>query len=163
MDDRAAGWLTLPGPSTTDDGFACWPIHEVIDEGLLWLINRVVFHPAGRRLIYYHDTDGTPVGFSVEDLGFEIHYPPEVDTDMDMLLDWADLDTDSDGFSDAEEAGDADLRFESRGVTIFVDPESLPMIDGTEVDFVKDGLNEAFRFRNPNISGECGCGESFSV
>ena len=39
----------------------------------------------------------------------------------------------------------------------------LELIDGTEVDFIKEGLNEAFRFRNPNISGECGCGESFSV
>ncbi len=63
----------------------------------------------------------------------------------------------------ADEAVPDEVRFESLGVTIFVDPASLPMIDGTEVDFVKDGLNEAFRFRNPNISGECGCGESFSV
>lgn len=63
----------------------------------------------------------------------------------------------------ADEVGADDVRFDSLGVTIFVDPDSLPMIDGTEVDFIKDGLNEAFRFRNPNISGECGCGESFSV
>ena len=63
----------------------------------------------------------------------------------------------------ADEAVDDDVRFESCGVTIFVEPASLAMIDGTEVDFVKDGLNEAFRFRNPNISGECGCGESFSI
>ena len=63
----------------------------------------------------------------------------------------------------ADEVSEDDVRFESLGVTIFVDPDSLTMIDGTEVDFVKDGLNEAFRFRNPNISGECGCGESFSV
>ena len=42
-------------------------------------------------------------------------------------------------------------------------PEALPLIDGTEVDFVKNGLNEAFTFRNPNVSGECGCGESFNV
>ena len=46
---------------------------------------------------------------------------------------------------------------------VYVDPESLPLIDGTTVDFVKQGLNEAFRFQNPNIKGECGCGESFSV
>jgi iron-sulfur cluster assembly protein len=44
-----------------------------------------------------------------------------------------------------------------------VDKDSLALIDGTEVDFVKEGLNEAFRFRNPNVSGECGCGESFNV
>jgi len=49
------------------------------------------------------------------------------------------------------------------GVKVIVDPESLGLIDGTEVDFVKDGLNEAFKFRNPNVKGECGCGESFTV
>lgn len=56
-----------------------------------------------------------------------------------------------------------DLVFEDRGVKVFVDPASLPLIDGTEIDFVKQGLNEAFKFRNPNVKGECGCGESFSV
>src|SRR5262245_19806953 len=56
-----------------------------------------------------------------------------------------------------------DVVFEDRGVKVFVDPNSLSLIDGTIVDFVKQGLNEAFRFRNPNIKGECGCGESFSV
>jgi iron-sulfur cluster assembly protein len=56
-----------------------------------------------------------------------------------------------------------DLVFEDHGVRVFVDPESLSLIDGTEVDFVKQGLNEAFKFRNPNIKGECGCGESFTV
>ena len=63
----------------------------------------------------------------------------------------------------AEEVGEADVVFEDRGVTVIVDPEALALIDGTEVDFVKQGLNEAFSFRNPNISGECGCGESFNV
>jgi len=56
-----------------------------------------------------------------------------------------------------------DAVFEERGVKVVVDPSSLALIDGTEVDFVKEGLNEAFRFRNPNVTGECGCGESFSV
>ncbi len=56
-----------------------------------------------------------------------------------------------------------DLVFEDRGVRVLVDPASLPLIDGTTVDFVKQGLNEAFRFHNPNVKGECGCGESFSV
>jgi iron-sulfur cluster assembly protein len=63
----------------------------------------------------------------------------------------------------ADEIGDADQVFEDRAVKIVVDSESLPYIDGTVVDFVKDGLNEAFRFRNPNVKGECGCGESFNV
>jgi iron-sulfur cluster assembly protein len=46
---------------------------------------------------------------------------------------------------------------------VIVDRASLGYIDGTEIDFVKQGLNEAFRFRNPNVKGECGCGESFTV
>ena len=63
----------------------------------------------------------------------------------------------------ADEIADSDIVFEDKGVTVVVDPEALALIDGTEVDFVKNGLNEAFSFRNPNISGECGCGESFNV
>src|ERR1022692_4717168 len=53
--------------------------------------------------------------------------------------------------------------FEVRGVKVIVDSASLPLIDGTLVDFVKQGLNEAFKFQNPKAKGECGCGESFSV
>jgi iron-sulfur cluster assembly protein len=56
-----------------------------------------------------------------------------------------------------------DVVFEDRGVKIVVDPEALELIDGTEVDFIKNGLNEAFSFRNPNVTGECGCGESFNI
>ena len=63
----------------------------------------------------------------------------------------------------ADAAAPEDLSFESHGVRVFVDPKSLPLFDGTELDFVRDGLNESFRFRNPNVSGECGCGESFAV
>jgi iron-sulfur cluster assembly protein len=63
----------------------------------------------------------------------------------------------------ADAAKPDDVVFEEHGVKVFVDPGSLSLIDGTIVDFVKQGLNEAFRFRNPNIKGECGCGESFSV
>ena len=63
----------------------------------------------------------------------------------------------------ADDAVASDHVFEDHGVKVFVDPESLPYIDGTEVDFVKQGLNEAFKFRNPNVKGECGCGESFTV
>jgi len=64
-------------------------------------------------------------------------------------------------YADKEEPND--VVFEDRGVKVFVDPPSLELIDGTLIDFVKQGLNEAFRFRNPNVKGECGCGESFSV
>ena len=63
----------------------------------------------------------------------------------------------------ADEVADSDIVFEDKGITVIVDPDALELIDGTEVDFVKNGLNEAFSFRNPNISGECGCGESFNV
>jgi iron-sulfur cluster assembly protein len=63
----------------------------------------------------------------------------------------------------ADESLPGDIVFEDRGVKVYVDSESLALIDGTTVDFIKQGLNEAFRFRNPNVKGECGCGESFSV
>lgn len=63
----------------------------------------------------------------------------------------------------ADAAEDSDEIFEDRGIKLVVDRKSLELIDGTEIDFVKEGLNEAFRFRNPNVTGECGCGESFSV
>ena len=63
----------------------------------------------------------------------------------------------------ADKIEDSDVVFEDKGVTVVVHPDALKLIDGTEVDFVKNGLNEAFSFRNPNISGECGCGESFNV
>jgi iron-sulfur cluster assembly protein len=63
----------------------------------------------------------------------------------------------------ADKVDESDVVFEDKGVTVVVDPEALELIDGTEVDFVKNGLNEAFSFRNPNITGECGCGESFNV
>jgi iron-sulfur cluster assembly protein len=63
----------------------------------------------------------------------------------------------------ADDIGADDVVFEERGVKVIVDRDSLGFIDGTEVDFVKQGLNEAFRFRNPNVKGECGCGESFTV
>jgi len=63
----------------------------------------------------------------------------------------------------ADEIHDDDQVFESEGVKVIVDAGSLALVDGTEIDFVRHGLSEAFRFRNPNVKGECGCGESFSV
>jgi iron-sulfur cluster assembly protein len=53
--------------------------------------------------------------------------------------------------------------FEGFGAKIFIDPKSLVYIDGTQLDYVKDGLNEGLEFNNPNVTGECGCGESFQV
>jgi iron-sulfur cluster assembly protein len=63
----------------------------------------------------------------------------------------------------ADEVAANDVVFDDNGVAIIVDSDSLKLIDGTEVDFVKEGLNEAFKFRNPQAAGECGCGESFNV
>ena len=56
-----------------------------------------------------------------------------------------------------------DLVFEDSGVKMFVDPKSLAYLDGSELDFVREGLNTGLEFRNPNVSAECGCGESFTV
>ncbi|MEO8100916.1 MAG: iron-sulfur cluster assembly protein IscA [Betaproteobacteria bacterium] len=60
-------------------------------------------------------------------------------------------------------AGEEDQTFESHGVKVFVDPKSLVYIDGTELDFVREGLNEGFKFNNPQEKDKCGCGESFNV
>jgi len=62
-----------------------------------------------------------------------------------------------------DEVAAEDLVFESFGVKVFVDPKSLTYLDGTELDFTREGLNEGFKFNNPNVRGECGCGESFNV
>lgn len=63
----------------------------------------------------------------------------------------------------ADEVDADDTEFESQGIRLFVDPKSLPYIDGTELDFGREGLNEGFKFNNPNAKSECGCGESFNV
>jgi len=63
----------------------------------------------------------------------------------------------------ADEINDDDLQYVSHGVTVLVDPKSLPYIDGIELDFQREGLNEGFKFNNPNVKNECGCGESFGV
>ena len=63
----------------------------------------------------------------------------------------------------ADELDEGDLTFESFGVTVLVAPQSLPYLDGMELDYAKEGLNEGFKFNNPNVKNTCGCGESFSV
>ena len=63
----------------------------------------------------------------------------------------------------ADEILPEDTQFESRGVRVLVDPKSLAYLDGTELDFVREGLNEGFKFNNPNEKDRCGCGESFNV
>ncbi|OGT90449.1 MAG: iron-sulfur cluster assembly protein IscA [Gammaproteobacteria bacterium RIFOXYA12_FULL_61_12] len=64
-------------------------------------------------------------------------------------------------FADQIEAEDS--VFEDHGIKVIIDPKSLVYLDGTELDFVKEGLNEGFKFNNPNVKGQCGCGESFQV
>ena len=71
------------------------------------------------------------------------------------------------GFAYVVELADAvqssDAVFEDRGVTVFVDSGSLPYLDGMTIDFAHDGLNEGFRYENPNVKSLCGCGESFGI
>ncbi len=62
-----------------------------------------------------------------------------------------------------DELQEEDQSFERDGATVFIDPKSMVYLDGTELDFVKEGLNEGLKFNNPNVSAECGCGESFTV
>lgn len=62
-----------------------------------------------------------------------------------------------------DQVEDEDQVFDFGGVSVAIDPKSLVYLDGTELDFVKEGLNEGFKFNNPNVSSECGCGESFNV
>ncbi len=63
----------------------------------------------------------------------------------------------------AENISELDTVFESRGVQLVIDSESLKYLEGTNVDFSREGLNEGFRFENPNVKETCGCGESFSL
>jgi len=63
----------------------------------------------------------------------------------------------------ADQVNPDDVQFESHGVRVVVDPKSLQYIDGTVLDYTREGLNEGFKFRNPRVKDECGCGESFNV
>ncbi len=64
-------------------------------------------------------------------------------------------------FADAPEPDD--IVFESHGLKLLIDPKSLPALEGTELDYTREGLNEGFKFINPNVKDQCGCGESFTV
>jgi len=63
----------------------------------------------------------------------------------------------------ADEIEDGDVVFDDNNVKVVVDPKSLVYLDGTELDFSREGLNEGFKFNNPNVKDECGCGESFTI
>lgn len=63
----------------------------------------------------------------------------------------------------ADEQGENDTVFSQHDVAVVVDNDSLAMLDGVELDYVSEGLNKTFKFRNPNVTATCGCGESFSV
>lgn len=62
-----------------------------------------------------------------------------------------------------DELQDSDIEFDSNGVKVYTDAKSLTYLEGTELDFVREGLNEGFKFNNPNVKNQCGCGESFNV
>jgi len=62
-----------------------------------------------------------------------------------------------------DEMGDEDQVFQCGDVKLIIDPKSLTYLDGTQLDYVKEGLNEGFEFKNPNVKDECGCGESFHI
>ena len=62
-----------------------------------------------------------------------------------------------------DEVNPDDLVFEHNGVKVIVDAKSMPYLDGMELDFTREGLNEGFKFNNPNVKDQCGCGESFNV
>lgn len=63
----------------------------------------------------------------------------------------------------ADEVAANDEVFEDNNVTVVIDKKSLVYLEGTELDYTKEGLNEGFKFRNPNMKDECGCGESFTI
>jgi len=63
----------------------------------------------------------------------------------------------------ADESEEDDVIFEDHGVKVLVDPKSMLYLDGTELDYTREGLNEGFKFNNPNVKDACGCGESFNV
>ena len=63
----------------------------------------------------------------------------------------------------ADERKPEDTEFETNGVRVLIDPKSLAYLEGTQLDFVREGLNEGFKFNNPNEKDRCGCGESFNV
>ena len=63
----------------------------------------------------------------------------------------------------ADQIEDDDVVFEDQGVKVLINPKSLVYLDGTELDYAKEGLNEGFKFNNPNVKDMCGCGESFNV
>lgn len=63
----------------------------------------------------------------------------------------------------ADAIQDDDVVFDDNGVRVFVSQDSLAFLDGSEIDFVKEGLNHTFQFKNPNVTDECGCGESFTI
>ncbi len=63
----------------------------------------------------------------------------------------------------ADDIAPEDVVFDGHGVKVLIDPKSLPYLDGTELDFVREGLNEGFKFHNPREKDRCGCGESFRV
>ena len=97
------------------------------------------------------DPDGDPLSYTLTPVG-GASFPS-----------WLNFDVPNCTLSGNPPVGADDVTFESHGVTILVDPKSLPYLDGTELDYAREGLNEGFKFNNPNVKDACGCGESFNV
>ena len=100
------------------------------------------------KAAYYVNDQITERGYG---LGIRIGVKPSGCTGLSYILEFVD------------QVSPEDLVFEDSGVKMFVDPKSLAYLDGSELDFVREGLNTGLEFRNPNVSAECGCGESFTV
>ncbi|CCO47541.1 Protein sufA [Vibrio nigripulchritudo SOn1] len=102
----------------------------------------ITLTPAAAKRILQLSTDGKAIHLSVKASGC---------TGYAYVLDQI----------EAPEEGD--LSFESNGATIYVALSAMPFLDGTEVDYVREGLNQTFTYKNPNVKAECGCGESFGI
>ncbi len=86
-----------------------------------------------------------------EKVGVRVGVKPAGCSGLSYIMDFADA------------VGEEDEVFEINGVKLIVDKESLPFLDGMELDFTKEGINEGFKFNNPNVKSTCGCGTSFNV
>lgn len=84
-------------------------------------------------------------------LGLRVNVKPSGCSGYSYVLDFAD------------DTHNGEVRFDDNGASVFVAQDALTMLDGSEVDYVSEGLNRFFRFNNPNVKDECGCGESFTV
>ncbi|MDP2572639.1 Fe-S cluster assembly scaffold SufA [Vibrio penaeicida] len=123
------------GETVNTDGAESFSIEDVQWQG-------ITLTPAAAKRVQQLSTDGKAIHLSVKSSGC---------TGYAYVLDQID------------EPQNGDLSFESHGATLFVALNAMPFLDGTEVDYVREGLNQTFTYKNPNVKAECGCGESFGI